>query len=554
MNHSIISLTHNLSVATNSRPNPTHLTRKCFSLLFITLFTSLTLLCSESNEESLDALVAKVPNPKSLRNSWVEDSAGVITDSSVIDQMINAEEANSGLEIAVVTLPTIGSYVPKDFAVALFNYWKIGKKGKDNGILVLHIIDQRRVEIEIGYGLEGDLPDATVKRIIDTYTIPSFKADNFQKGHADTVAALIAKLKSPEIPVEELVTNGITNFDLTDASSDSTNTDENTTVERTNIYDYQGKAYTDLSLEEKQIFDQTIDLYNTTPNFFLNDEESRLLNEKFAEEERIEKEVSFQFKSTFVLGYLGIFILLNILQRIIVWLTPSPTAKYHIVHKTDFFLYYGLVVSPLVLIITALSLYLGEALFPVSIFLIIASIVVYFIFFGDRRMQQLRARLQSIRNIPRTCKHCGNTMTKLSEEADNKHLSAGQVSEEIVNSVDYDVWVCQSCKNHSIFKFRNISPEYIYKGTSFPKIKVCPECKFETFVCKSSRVLSPATYSSSGKVEVRRNCAHCKHHATEYETIPKKQKSSSGSGSSGGGGGGSFGGGSSGGGGSGGSY
>ncbi|EOQ90093.1 PF04536 family protein [Leptospira yanagawae serovar Saopaulo str. Sao Paulo = ATCC 700523] len=541
------------AIRPNANKSQKWLTRVFLIGLTLVFIGILNLQCSDTNEDSLDALVANVPNPKTLRNSWVEDSAGVLTDSSVIDQMINAEESASGLEIAVVTLPTIGSYVPKDFAVALFNYWKIGKKEKDNGILILHIIDQRRVEIEIGYGLEGDLPDATVKRIIDTYTIPAFKADNFQKGHADTVAALINKINHPEILVDDLLTNTNANFDLTDVSSEPAYSDENVAVKRTNVYDYQGKAYVDLSQEEKQILDQTIELYNTTPNFFLNDEESRLLNEKIAEGERLEREESFQFKTTFILGYLGIFLFLNILQRIIVWLTPSPTAKYHIVHKTDFFLYYGLAISPLVITITVLSLYLGEALFPVSIFLIIGSIVVYFLFFGDHRMQKLKTRLQAIRNIPRTCKHCGNTMTKLSEEADNKHLSAGQISEEIVNSVDYDVWVCQSCKNHSIFKFRNISPEYIYKGTSFPKIKVCPECKFETFVCKSSRVLSEATYSSSGKVEVRRNCAHCKHHVTEYETIPKKQKSSSGSGG-GGGGGGSFGGGSSGGGGSGGSY
>ncbi|XDD48267.1 YgcG family protein [Leptospira sp. WS39.C2] len=527
-----------------------------FSIVFISLFFFLSVQCSDSNQDPLDSLVAKVPNPQVLRKSWVEDSANLLTDTSVIDQMIDAEERSSGLEIAVVTIPTIGGYTSKEFAVALFNHWKIGKKGKDNGILILQVLDPRRIEIEIGYGLEGDLPDVVVSQIRELYTTPPLKAGNYQKGHVDTVAALIKKYNHPEIPVEDLLTEGNDSYvsDVSAYPSDSSNTSE---VKRTDVYDYQGKSYTDLSLEEKQIFDQTIDTYNSTPNFFLNDEETRLLNEKFAETERIEKEGSFHFKSTLVLGYLGIFLFLNILQRLFVWIAPSPTAKYHIVHKTDFFLYYGIVISPLVFIITGLSTYLGEALFPVSIFIIIASIMVYFLFFGDHRMQKLKARLQAIRNIPRTCKHCGNTMTKLSEEADNKHLSAGQVSEEIVNSVDYDVWVCQSCKNHAIFKFRNINPEYIYKGTSFPKIKVCPECKFETFVCKSSRVLSEATYSSSGKVEVRRNCAHCKHHATEYETIPKKQKSSSGGGSSGGGGGGgggSFGGGSSGGGGSGGSY
>lgn len=94
------------------------------------LLVSLCFQCSPSNEEPIDTLVAKVPNPKTIRNSWVEDSAGVLTDTTSIDQMINAEEAKSGVEIAVVTLPTIGSYVPKDFAVALFNHWKIGKKEK----------------------------------------------------------------------------------------------------------------------------------------------------------------------------------------------------------------------------------------------------------------------------------------------------------------------------------------------------------------------------------------------------------------------------------------
>ncbi|WP_407658729.1 TPM domain-containing protein [Leptospira paudalimensis] len=486
----------------------------------------------------------------------MEDGAGVLTDTTIIDSMINAEESSSGLEIAVVTLPTIGNYVPKDFAVALFNHWKIGKKGKDNGILILQVIDQRRVEIEIGYGLEGDLPDIVVSEIREIYTTPPFKLDNFQKGHVDTVAALIKKYNHPEIPVINLLSEG-SDTHSNDVSSDASDTSNSNDVKRINVYDYKGKKFTDLTSEEKQILEQTIDTYNTTSNFFLTDEESRLLNEKYEETERLEKEESFHFKSTFVLGYLGLFIFLNLLQRVIVWILPSPTAKYHIVLKTDFILYYGIVISPLILVITMLSLYLGEALFPVSIFLIIASIIVYFIFLGDHRMKKLNMRLQAIRNIPRKCETCGSTMTKLSEEADNKHLSDGQISEEIVNSVDYDVWVCQSCRNHAILKFRNINPEYIYKGTSFPKIKICPECKFETFVCKSSRILSEATYSSSGKVEVKRNCAHCKHHEIEYETIPKKQKSSSGSGSSsggGGGGGGSFGGGSSGGGGSGGSY
>lgn len=524
--------------------------RKILLALAVTASLLITFSCSPS-QEGIDSRVAQVPNPKELRNSWVEDSAGVLTDTTSIDQLINTEEASSGVEIAVVTLPTIESYVPKDFAVALFNHWKIGKKDKDNGILILHVIDQRRVEIEIGYGLEGDLPDVTVKRIIDTYTIPAFKADNFQKGHLDTVAALIEKLNHPELEVEQLLseTNSV---DVAEAATEDTN--QQTTVERTDYYDYQGKTYTQLSEEEKQTLDRTIETYNTTSNYFLNDEESRLWAEKSSESERIEKEESIRYRQYFIFAYISIFILLHLLQRIVVWIIPSPTAKYHIVHNTDFPLFYGVIIAPVVFTITILSQFLDDAIFPVSIFLTIAFIVIYAIFWGDLRMRKLNERLLKIRNIPRNCKKCGTKMTKLSEEEDNVHLSNGQVSEEIVNSIDYDVWVCPGCAANAILKFPSINPEYIYKGTSFRKIKACPECKFETFVCKSSRIISEATYSSSGSVEVKRTCAHCKHSAVEYETIPKKQKSSSGGSSGGGGGGGSFGGGSSGGGGSGGSY
>lgn len=118
------------AIRPNANKSQKWLTRVFLIGLTLVFIGILNLQCSDTNEDSLDALVANVPNPKTLRNSWVEDSAGVLTDSSVIDQMINAEESASGLEIAVVTLPTIGSYVPKDFAVALFNYWKIREKGK----------------------------------------------------------------------------------------------------------------------------------------------------------------------------------------------------------------------------------------------------------------------------------------------------------------------------------------------------------------------------------------------------------------------------------------
>lgn len=522
--------------------------RKRYQSLPLAVLLFALLSCSETTKD-LDSLVKEVPNPKTTRNSWVEDSAGILTNTSSIDSLISENEAATGVEIALVILPTIGSYVPKDFAVALFNHWGIGKKGKDNGILVLHIIDQRRVEIETGYGMEGDLPDVVVKRIIDTYTIPAFKADDFSKGHLETVTALINKLNHPELEVENLVTPGLTEIHL------STENDETSIpIKRTDLYDYQGKRFSQLTEIEKQKLDETIEKYNVTGNYFLTDDESRLLEERIAEQEETARENSISIRMQIGAGYLLLLAAFFLIQQLLYWIVPSPDFKYFIIRRTDFVIFYGTLIIPIFIAVLVFSHFWGEESIFFTFFISIASYVLYNLFWGDRRLDRLSKRLLKVRSIPRKCPECKTLMTKLSEQADNSYLSKGQIAEEILKSIDYDVWLCQACNANEILPFHNIDPEYIFKGTSFKKIKKCPECEFHTFKVSTSKITSQATYSSAGSVEVVRVCTHCKHKVVETETIPKKQRSSSGGGSGGGGGGGSFGGGSSGGGGSGGSY
>lgn len=95
-------------------------------------------------------------------------------------RQISGLEAKNGSEIAVVTVPeTAPASTPKEFATTLFNYWGIGKKDQDNGVLFLISKGDRRVEIETGYGIEGVLPDAQVGQIIEQNILPQFKEGNF---------------------------------------------------------------------------------------------------------------------------------------------------------------------------------------------------------------------------------------------------------------------------------------------------------------------------------------------------------------------------------------
>ena len=147
--------------------------------------------------EELDP--AALPSPRA-HNSWVHDGAGVVGHREAdINRLLDKLERDTGAEVVVVTVPSIGTDVPRDFATVLFNAWGVGKAGKDNGVLILHVIDQRRVEIETGYGAATVLTDARCKQIIDEVTIPFFKRSSFADGHFETVRAVARGLRDGRI-------------------------------------------------------------------------------------------------------------------------------------------------------------------------------------------------------------------------------------------------------------------------------------------------------------------------------------------------------------------
>jgi len=155
--------------------------------------------------------IEDVANPKKKGGTgYISDPNDYI--SSFEEQELNSIiwdiEQKSTAQIAVVILPSIGTEVPKSFAVDLFEKWSIGQADTDNGLLILTIMDQRRTEFEVGYGLEPILTDVVCYRIGTSEIVPNFKQGNFGKGLIEAVKKVQLFLDNPEV-IDEIYSNKI---------------------------------------------------------------------------------------------------------------------------------------------------------------------------------------------------------------------------------------------------------------------------------------------------------------------------------------------------------
>lgn len=121
---------------------------------------------------------------KPTEEFYVNDYANLLNidvERYIIDKSFDLDN-KTGVQIVVVTVPTLEGKDIESYATELFRDFGIGDKGENNGLLLLLALEERTVRVEAGYGLEGILPDAKTGRIQDEYMIPYFKEDNFVDG------------------------------------------------------------------------------------------------------------------------------------------------------------------------------------------------------------------------------------------------------------------------------------------------------------------------------------------------------------------------------------
>jgi uncharacterized protein len=328
--------------------------------------------------------LSSIPNPRVRDGTWISDTPGALRADTVarLNETIGTFERTTGIEMAVVVMRSLDGVSIEEAAASLFAMWGIGKKDRDNGLLLLWSLGERKVRVEVGYGLEGVLPDGKAGAILDAYVIPHFRAGDFDAGILAGVDALLAAARDEHV-------------ELPLAATESYEDDSN--------------------------------------------------------------------GSSIVLPVVG-----------------------------------------------AIPLGIGSLV-------------------GFRKWRRYRRRY---------CPQCQTRMLRLSEADDDEVLEEGQLAEERIGSVDYDVWKCPACSHHFTLRY----PKWV---SQYDK---CPQCSNRT---KSSKehVITAATTSSSGSARVVETCAFCTFTREFTKTLPRITESSSSSSSGGGSRSSSFGGGRSGGGG-----
>lgn len=169
-------------------------------------FTLLCLLAAPvlGEEVAVPALTARVT-----------DLTGTLTaeQRSTLEARLQALETQKGSQIAVLLVPTTESETIEQYSIRVVDQWKLGRKNVDDGVLLLIAKDDRKLRIEVGYGLEGALPDLIARRIITEDITPHFKQDDFYGGIVAGITRIDAVIQGEALPPPQEQNNSSSSLD-----------------------------------------------------------------------------------------------------------------------------------------------------------------------------------------------------------------------------------------------------------------------------------------------------------------------------------------------------
>lgn len=149
--------------------------------------------------------VDQVVNPQADHHGWVTDHAEVLPADveQRLETRLESLHLDLGAEVAIATVGDVDAATPRDFITELFNRWGLGSREANNGFLILMVMDQRRIEMETGYGLEGVLTDTWLGRVRTERMVPAFKRNDYAGGLEQGVIAIDEQMRRYPTEVRE---------------------------------------------------------------------------------------------------------------------------------------------------------------------------------------------------------------------------------------------------------------------------------------------------------------------------------------------------------------
>ena len=132
----------------------------------------------------------------------VQDLTETLTaeEKTILEQKLADFEKTKGSQVVVLIVPSTEEEAIEQFSIRVAEAWKIGRKGVDDGVILLVAKSDKKLRIEVGYGLEGALPDAICKRIIDEQIVPRFRAGKFAEGITAGVDSILQRINGEPLP------------------------------------------------------------------------------------------------------------------------------------------------------------------------------------------------------------------------------------------------------------------------------------------------------------------------------------------------------------------
>jgi uncharacterized membrane protein YgcG len=452
------------------------------------------------------ASVSSMPPPP--KGTWVVDETRTLSEAqrAQLNALAQSLDTEGSGQLAVVIVDSAGGD-PRQVALSLFNHWGVGSEGRDDGAMLFVALSDRAAETILGDGVDGSTEQWESDNLMRTRIVPAFKAGRPQDGIIEGANGLAELLRGVVRRRQEATLQEQKQTQLAQALASFERPSTSRVVDPHGVFTPEELALIESSRPDVPDF---LLVVHPPIDGFTSQEVADFLFQ------------NWRLRQT------GWLVTLSLERRDAGVIAPIP-----LLDEQDNAVPFW---SAAALALTGETSQRLSALDSAMKHLVVLEQ-------GKRLRLEREAKIERalgyatppnifgtlgggmvalwgarevLRRRPRTCRVCKQKRQKLDEDADDAHLDEGQVREETLKSIDYDIWYCGTCDDALVLPWRHLLSRH----------KKCEKCQYRTGE-ESSVTLVQATYDHGGTVRVTIRCAHCSHVKTYTRSTPRKTRSSS---------------------------